>query len=264
MASTKSLQLVLSIGIILSPTVGFLDTARMMLQIRRPDAYDFDMVMLINVAQSMKVLYYFYDPYAVELLGQSISLLVMTSFLSYLRFHFTNADMILSVKALGTPQLHRILDIRKNQSFPEYMLSLTTYWALGYIFFLLTIVLLGTKASVEGLAYVSSMIESLATFPVFMRVVLKAEPSTVSPVLIAQYVVGDIMKIGLFIFYTSPWAFVFGASCQLIMDTISACRYLYLVKFKYGLDLSENVYCIMPHNTTDSGSPIFDVDDNLS
>jgi hypothetical protein len=72
----------------------------------------------------------------------------------------------------------------------------------------------------------------------FIKIVIRRDINNVSIVLVLQYLSGDMMKIVLFVLARTPWSFLFGASCQLTLDSILFITYFHLV-FRASVDKAD-------------------------
>ena len=204
--------------VMIMPTVGYVDTIRLMVRSKSTSAYNFKTIMLINIAQGAKVLYFFWHPYSITVFGQSVSLLVVATVLTLLKFHYSHKE------SLPASVCSRVIDIRKNICFRDYVLSLTLYSTVSY-----GVLVVGRyflrEVAVESLGLFSNVMEAATSFPMFLRVVVRKNVKNVSVVLIVQYLAGDILKYILYVIAKAPWSFFFGAFCQFAVDLVTSITF---------------------------------------
>jgi hypothetical protein len=97
----------------------------------------------------------------------------------------------------------------------------------------------GERPAAEAVGVVANVVESAVSLPMFAKVVVRRDVSAVSVVLILQYIVGDLMKIGIFVLTRSPWSFMLGGFCQLAIDTVLFLTFLRLSCAKGGAGAAE-------------------------
>ena len=197
------------------PTVGYVDTLRLMRNSKSAAAYNFNTVQIINIAQGTKVIYYVYRPYSTTIFGQSLSLLVAATMLTFLRFQYEHYP------AESRPSMTtRILNMAQNCCFLDYVLSLFVYVSITVAGMVILRSFVG-DAAVELLGLFSNLAEATTSFPMFVRIVVMRNVKDVSPVLVLQYLFGDIFKFVLYMIARAPWSFFFGAVCQFVVDVIT-------------------------------------------
>ncbi|OHT12630.1 hypothetical protein TRFO_03670 [Tritrichomonas foetus] len=300
-------MLIFDLCIIISPTVGYIDTIRIMIQTRKPDYYNPNTILLILFAQGNKVLFYIHHPYATLIFGQAISLLLAATILTILKYVFSkngkpadnsdqdniinNSENNLSIQNMKDEEkFHDNIDhqneeedsieitleesnndiqnisqnippneafrqtsnifkyffhIKQTKTFFHFFISIFLYGVIDFTVFKILCFLMGEKVAVDVLGLIANLVESTTSFPTFVRVVINHDILTVSQLLVFQYFFGDILKIFVFIINETPWSFVFGGCCQLMVDTVMVIVY---TKMK----------CELSHQEENNASPFVD------
>lgn len=223
----------ISFLIMVFPTAGYVDTIRLMMSAKSSAAYSLQTVMILNGGQGAKVLYFIYHPYAIPIFGQSVSFLIVATVMSFLKYKYDreekSEDQIRQPpKQLSISDLSRLLFVSRAQNFLEYCISITLYCILSYILFLICCVIFGSEITIDTTGLIGNLIESTVSLPTFVKIVIRRDINNISTVLVLQYIFGDMMKIVLFIAAKTPWSFLFGAFCQLAIDTILFISFLQL------------------------------------
>lgn len=214
-AVAKAFENAVKAIVMVFPTVGYVDTIRLMRNSKSSAAYNFNTIQIINIAQGTKVLYYFWKPFSNTIFGQSVSLLVVATILTYLRFKYENHP-----PESRPNYLVRIMNMARNCSFLDYVVSLVVYVSATVIVLSILRSLLGDSI-VEGLGIFSNMVEATTSFPMFIRIVVLHNVKDVSAILVLQYLFGDIFKVGLYWIARAPWSFFLGAFCQMAVDIVT-------------------------------------------
>ncbi|KAK8895907.1 PQ-loop repeat-containing protein 1 [Tritrichomonas musculus] len=245
--------------IIISPTIGYIDTMRIMIKTRRSDHYNINTILIIYFAQGTKLLFYFYHKFATRILGQIIMLLSSATILTLIKFIYCDKKEKIEVLSPATQnkkgnrtenQIETISRKQKNVTYFfnihssatlfDFIISFSLYLIIIYLTFRFFFSLFGSKA-VDFLGIISNLAEALTSFPTFIRVVIHQDALTTSPLLVLQYLCGDMLKIGVYSISKAPWSFFFGAFCQLSVDIITNKCFLrlYIKRSKKKLN-SEN------------------------
>jgi hypothetical protein len=226
-------SILLHIIVMISPTIGYLDTVRIMIKSQSPAAYNLQIVMILNIAQGLKFFYFFYHPYSTLIFVQTFSQIAVASLLTFLKFRYRNRGEV-SVgelqPLLETNPFLSWLDISTANSFCQFEFILLIYSAITIVSFYLSRAVIGESPTVEFMGLIANIVESTVSLPLFVTVVLRKHVEAVSPVLIMQYILGDILKVGLFVATHAPWPFLFGGCCQLSIDTVLLVMYLKLTR----------------------------------
>jgi hypothetical protein len=216
--------------IIILPTVGYINTMRLMIRSHTSAPYNLTMVMIIFSGQGLKALYYFYHRFAAVVFGQCIALLICAIALTVLNFRYNLVEVPGYVGQFtpSTRPMLRWLFIGHAKTFTRFTAVLTIYGVIVFAIFWSFCQLAGETPIVEVIGVLANLIEATVSLPIFVRVVVQKQLQDLSIILILQYMFGDIMKIGLFVITEVPFCFIFGAVCQLTVDVTTVVMYLRL------------------------------------
>lgn len=218
--------LLIDLIIMFVPTVGYMDTVRLMISSKSPAAYSLQTTMILNVGQGLKVLYFFYHRYAISIFGQCLTQIGAATLMSFLKFKYSPHE---SDEASFISRIPKLINIGNARTFMEYLTSLLIYSIVTYAIFLSVCPVLGVDATAGAVGIIGNLVESLVSVPTFVKIVIRKDINNVSTILILQYIFGDIMKIGLFIITKSPFSFFLGAFCQLSLDSVLFVTFLKLL-----------------------------------
>jgi hypothetical protein len=223
---------VITFLVIMMPTSGYFDTVRMMIQSQSAAPYNLNICMILNASMSLKILYYIYHRFAFSIFGQCVSQLTVATILSFLKFRYLAVEEDLPLLPDGSPPavpgLSRFLHISKARNFLEYVVILVIYFSMAFVVFIAARHVFSEKLIVDLLGLIANLIESTVSIPMFVKIVIRRDINAVSVVLVLQYIVGDMMKIALFIITRTPWSFLCGGFCQLSIDTVLFITFLRL------------------------------------
>ena len=237
--------------IMITPTIGYVDTFRIMVKTKKSDNYNINTVLIIFFGQGIKVMYYCYHPYATRVFGQTLSLLISAMALTVLKYKYPTTGQIQADDRMNENQIEgertiehnnnkpfivRLYDIYHKDTLFGFCVSLFSIYLTVYAAFCVASLIVGINLAVETLGLIANLLEATTSFPTFVRVVIRKDIMTVSPILVGQYLVGDIIKILIFVLSKTPWHFIFGAGCQLTIDYISGFTY-----FRMSRRLDDNV-----------------------
>ena len=85
----------------------------------------------------------------------------------------------------------------------------------------------------------ANLIESTVSIPIFIKLVFNKDITNISILLILQFVIGDFMKLALFILNKAPLSFIGGSLLQMSLDLTLFAFFLKLY-FCKKQTLSEN------------------------
>lgn len=227
--------------VIMAPTVGYIDTLRLMIKSKNPAAFNMNIVLIMTSAHGLKVLYWFYHRFASHLLGQSIALLVVHFALVFFKFKYESQTQPASlinlpshsrkkIKCPEIPSFKHVWNIKQTESFLEFMCSYILYYSFIYLIFRLSFLIVDRTRPIEIVGLISNLSESLVSMPNFIKVVIKGKIANISTVLIFQYIFGDLFKLFLFFLAHAPLPFFIGGFIQLSFDTILFITFMKLSK----------------------------------
>lgn len=232
--------LIIDLIIMIIPTIGYLDTLRIMIKNKNPDVFPEQIIIILLIAHSMKIMYFIYHHYAIRIFGQSVSQIIVALLLAYTKFYYLNINS-------NKPKRRRSSahgDKDHPQSFfstycripaPKDFFKFLIY-ILFHIFGIFAVFRLfyhcfSHKFMVNILSYLANFIESGISIPIFVRVVIRKDVNNVSTLLILQYISGDILKLGLFLLNHTPISFIVGSILQLALD-VTICIYFVHLRIK--------------------------------
>jgi hypothetical protein len=213
------------------PASGYVDTLRIMIVNQSDESYNFGMVMIIKIAQLMKILYYFYHQYATVVFGQAITVFSSALLLTFLKFKYSKDRQ--TERLCTFPGISHILNIRNTLTFFEHIIVLTIYLGIIFLLFLTGFAIFGRTPAVDFLGLLGNLLDTTISFPLFVQIVIHRNVNSVSPVLVTQYILGDLMKVVTFLFVATPWVFVFGAYCQCCVDGVMSLTYFHLARSRW-------------------------------
>jgi hypothetical protein len=216
--------------VIIFPTVGYVDTIRIMVNSRSNAAYNLKTIMIIMTAQGIKVFYFFFHRYSLTILGQAIALIIVAAVLTYVKFLYADQNEFRRLTPhpvfLDCSHICRLWNVSQASSFSEFLTVLMRYGLVFFVFFLCFCIVIGRSATVECMGLIATLCESATSLPIVFQVVFSHSIRDISPILIFQYICGDLFKVGLIVVTAGPLVFLFGALCQVIADL--ACMIVFI------------------------------------
>lgn len=183
----------------------------------------------------LRFIYWQFEPYKIYLLGQSIAVFSLQIISSFVAFSFYDQNNMANPSFLPYIKYYsqqsntnslQFLNIFRATSSVEFFLSLIIYGIIVVCLFGLLTICVGIKMAATIDIVLSNIIDTITSLPHFVRIVYYKDIENVSYVLIGQFLAGDFLKMGLYILGKSPWPFIFGASLQIVLDTILVISYI--------------------------------------
>jgi hypothetical protein len=214
---------VIDVLIMILPSIGYLDTVRLMIATKSAAAYDLKLILIVSGAHGMKIMFFFFHGFPLMVFGQSVTIFISAVTLTFLRFRYPASDDV--SEPIG--QLRRILCIWHNSSFPDFIFSLISYCFLLILAVSIGSAVAGYEIASETLGVVANLVELMTAIPIFLQVVVRRD-TRISLVLILQYAIGDFMRFVLFILVKAPWMFIAGAGCSALITGTSGVTFFLL------------------------------------
>lgn len=249
---------IFDIFVMFMPTIGYLDTVRLMVVNKSPAAFSYNTCFILLSAHGLKLLYRLYHPYAARIFGQSVTQFSVAFLMAYLRYYyarqsgqrkqsnenrrFSHSDTILDVQTEKLSKFKYYFYMARTKTFSEFMTSFFLYTFIILNIFFISVTFFDETFVVDTLGVIANLIESTVSVPTFIKVVIHKNINSVSTLLILQFILGDIMKMALFILSHTPYSFIAGCCLQLTLDTILFFTYVRLLfcPLKGNLDQDEN------------------------
>lgn len=221
---------------IFGPTLGYFDQLYRMIKTRSNLCFVLESALIMLFTNTLRFIYWTFESYEAYLLGQSVALFLLQFILSILSFLYSESGSLLKEKGLFEyirsyfrDFHHQLLNfpgqnisyhlhIMKNKNLLDFCMSLLLYLVLIIIAFLLFWLVFGLKITLYIFIYCANIVDTFISFPLFKKVVIKKEIHNISTILIFQNLLGDIMKLILYVFGQSGWSFIFGAILQSFID----------------------------------------------
>jgi hypothetical protein len=195
----------------------------MMINSRSAGAYNSKTVIIIFTAQGLKVFYFFFHEYSIVILGQALCLLIAATVLTFLKFRYPDQRELYR----SNPRLTELDSTIPRFFLPSNAASCCQFVAMMFAYALVVLVLflvasfvIDQSEVVEFVGLFATLCESLTSLPIVARVVIGRNIQDVSPILIGQYMIGDLLKVGLILVTKAPWVFLLGAICQSSADLV--------------------------------------------
>jgi hypothetical protein len=204
------------------PASGYIDTMRIMIATQSDESYNVAMILIIKIAQMMKITYFFYHRYSAVVFGQAITILTSAFVLTFLKFRYSKDA---NTNGCALPEVSHIVSIRRTVSCGEDLCVLVIYMAGIFVVFFAGLAVFGRNRAVDALGLIGNMLDTAISFPLFLQVVVRRNARGVSLVLVLQYIAGDIMKVLTFMVVVTPWVFVLGAYCQCCVDGLTSLTF---------------------------------------
>jgi hypothetical protein len=166
-------------------------------------------------------MYYFYEPYAMVVFGQSVAVFSSALLLTFLKFRYS--------RDARTASCAPHLNIRLASTFIEHIAVLSMYIVLIYVLLMIGFAVLGRSPAIAVLGLLGNLLDTIISFPLFVRIVLQGKVHSISSVLILQYILGDFAKVFTFMIVATPWVFRLGAYAQCCVDGLMSINFFRLI-----------------------------------
>lgn len=228
-ASPDSPKRVFNMCIVVAPSIGLFDTLLKMIQNKSNKHYNRHASILQIISNFLRFVYWWYVPVTSYLLHQSILCFSIHFIMSILAFFFTDSKPL----RLSMSDLHRYrhsqhsyLNIMSSSTLFEFVVGVTIYMSTIFIIFQASSMIIGRNIALTAVIVASNALDATKSVPHFIQVVIKGEWQCVSFILVIQYIIGDVMKLVLYVLGRAGAAFIIGSVVQLVMDTILVVSYI--------------------------------------
>lgn len=240
---------IIDIFIMFMPTIGYLDTVRIMIKSQSSTAFPYNTCLILLSSHGLKTLYFIYHPYALILFGQSVTQIGAALLMAYVKFYYSGKSyksrrrsLTNSIKDEIQKQkyfLYYYMNVKNSKNFFEFLISITFYLIISMFFFFIFFFVIGEKVTIDMIGILANLIESTVSIPIFIKIVFNKDITNISILLILQFVIGDFMKLALFILNKAPLSFIGGSLLQMSLDLTLFAFFLKLY-FCKKQTLSEN------------------------
>jgi len=219
--------------IIIMPTIGYFDQLFKMIKTKNSRLFNRQTSYILLLSNYLRFIYWVFEPFEVYLLGQSIAVFIVMLLLSissfYLEDNSHSFKTSMRMIAKSNNIITRLLHIQNTRNQYEFVLSLVLYSLTIVIFISILSLVIGLGSALSMILILSNIVDTLVSVPQFIKVVIKKDKKGCSVVLMIQYLVGDILKLLMFVLGGSQLAFIFGAILQSSIDTTIYFFY-YMIK----------------------------------
>lgn len=228
--------------LIFCPTIGYFDQLKKIIYYQSFAMFNLHTAVIQILSNFLRFIYWQFEPFKIYLLGQSIAVFSLQIISSFVAFSFYDQNNTASPSPLPyfkyytqqkTSKPFHFFNIFQATSSFEFFLSLIIYGIIVICLFGILLICVGAKMASTIDIVLSNIIDTITSLPHFVRIVYYKDIENVSYVLIGQFLAGDFLKMGLYILGKSPWPFIFGASLQIILDTILVISYVYQKHFSH-------------------------------
>ena len=141
--------------IMITPSIGYIDTCRIMYKTKTSLAYNFKTVLIIFLGQGFKFYYYFYYPYATRIFGQTCSLLIIGIILTIFRYLYKDK----SENNYKITKYSKLFNPNSNSNINGFFLSIIFYIILFNIFIKFLSIFILKELIIKFLGILGNLIE---------------------------------------------------------------------------------------------------------
>ena len=221
--------MVVSLCVVFAPSAGLFDTLRKMAITGSGTCYNRQTGSIQIVTNLLRFVYWRHRPVKSFLVHQSLSVFTLHVLLSVLSFLLDHGDPKVRLQ-------QHVWDVSNVSEFVTHIVvlfvSIVTVFGVVCVWVDVSFALTATIVLANGLDVLTSM-------PHFIQIVCWREVAHVSRVVVLQYLVGDIMKVVLFVVGKSGWPFIASAIVQTVMDSILVTSYFYQTRAAAATEASE-------------------------
>ena len=238
------------------PTIGYIDQLNTMIRTKNSSAFNMTTALILLLSNSLRFIYWTFEPFQTYLLGQSIAVFLVQLILTLKSFEygeyprsFISPISQTKFRFPSSQELKRCLHIAESKTPFEFILSCIAYAIILIACFSIMSLIFGLKASLQIIIFAANIIDTTVSFPMFKRIVFNHNIENLSVVLLGQYLLGDVLKLVMFTVGKSGAAFVFGAILQTCIDGTDAVVYG-ILKQKKKKPVNEEEVPLLPHNSS--------------
>lgn len=221
--------------LIFMPTLGYWDQLRKMIKEKTSDFFKMEPALILIFTNFLRFIYWKSEPFEAYLLGQSIAVFGVQILLSVVSFYYSQSkhDKIgFSNQYPRTKALSYFFKPKDVKNARDFLLSLVIYGVTITLVSSIFSLILGTKRLSTVIILIANIVDTTVSLPQFTDVVMKHQIGGVSVVLVAQYLIGDVLKLIMFTVGNSAWPFVLGAALQTAIDLTVAVSFVKQSKAK--------------------------------
>ena len=257
-------------SMMLMPTIGYIDTARLMINQKSDDAFSMHVALVLFTSNALKITFWFFEPYPALIFGQAVFLFLSQLLLSYLHFKYlyyeekesessstSQSIHLANFQRMKLPKIQRrqsiglpspspfsrfqslsnsffstfnFLHIQSTTTYLQFCISLISGYIVFLIIFLISWLIFGGERVISLLGLIANVIDAFQTFPLFIKIVIKGDNESTSWVLLVQQEFGDLFKIVIIQMSGSPFVFLLGSLLMLAMDSTNLFFYFCKIK----------------------------------
>lgn len=221
------------------PTIGYIDQLKTMIQTKDSSGFNMTACLILLCSNSLRFIYWTFEPFQAYLLGQSICVFSIQLLLALKSFEYSDDPHAFATSMsrirwrIPTKEdIVKYCHIYRSRTSLEFSLSLVLYGLLIITLFIVLSIVFGMKITLEIYVFASNIIDTTVSFPSFKKIVFDHNVENCSVVLLVQYLLGDVLKLILFLVGGSGMAFIFGALLQTTVDSTNAITYFILSRRK--------------------------------
>lgn len=218
--------------IIICPTIGYIDQFKKLINTKNSRVFNLPSALILLTANFIRFLYWIYEPFIPYLLGQSVavfSIQLVMGIWSYNYIQLPKSQIQTTYRHMS-PKFSKIMNVFEASTSAEFALSLFAYASIICIAYIILCLTLSIQRANSIIILLSTIIETTVSFPQFKKIVFDRDINGISTVLLIQYMVGDMLKIVMFLASHAQWAFLFGALLQTSIDTTNFIVYTIISK----------------------------------
>lgn len=200
---------ILAACVVLGPSIGLLDTLRKIIATGSCLFYNSEVGAIQIITNILRFIYWRHRPVRKFLLWQSIT--------------FFSMHMFLSVLAANSPRglkPRRFISLVGAQSISEYIIAIVTVFSSIVAVFASLRLIFGEAVALTATVVVANGMDVVSSMPHVLQVVWRGDSGHISGVVVAQYLLGDVMKLAIYVIGATGWVFIAGAVIQTCMDSV--------------------------------------------
>jgi hypothetical protein len=220
----------LTLIIIILPTLGYCDQLRKMISQRSSEFFNLDIALILFFSNSLRFLYWIYEPWEGYLLGQAIAVFLIQAAMAFFSFSYDNTSNEkggFTGRKYFSRNLRYYLNIRKIRHGRDFFTALLGFEFVIILTFSISSWLFGRTKICTITILIANLTDTLVSVPQFIRIVIRNNIKNASTVLVLQFLLGDLMKFLLFCITGTGWPFVFGALLQICVDGTVAVSFFW-------------------------------------
>ena len=225
-----------------APMAGYIDLIFKVKKVKSAISINKDSAIIFLVSNMMRLIYFYGERYAMYLFWQALVTVVVQYILCFLSYRYKKSENMVGDGSIVVSKSHQA-----QPMFSCHPFAVNTFLGFNIISLLIIgifigftaffSVMIGLKITMNSIGLISSLMDSIVTFPQFINAVFLQNITYITPMLLFQWISGTLFKLFLFFFRPTPWPFRVGASVQAFLVFSITAQF---IRMKYCINQEDD------------------------